>query len=101
MKSLFGKSPPETLLTYADTEVHRVTLADGVVTVVGTDYADAPLTAQFVGATILRSPERIERVEGGQVVKLRNGSKRLFLFDDDGVLFLEVEFTTCKLDAGE
>ncbi len=96
MRWLFGKANPEKLLLYADTEINDVIFADGVVMVRGTDYADTPFALRFSRATILRFPRSLERVEKGQIVKLKNNAKRLLLFNDEGELFLEVEFLTCE-----
>lgn len=96
MSWLFGKTEPEELLLYADTDVDDVAFTDGVAMVMGTDYADAPFALRFLGAKVLCFLENPERVEKGQIVKLKNRAKRLILFNDEDELFFEVEFKTCE-----
>ncbi len=78
--------------------VYEVSTATGTVTVRGADYSESPISLQFFDAAVLRSVlGSTQRVEDGQAVKLQNGMRRLLLFDDDGLLFLEIKLLRCEV----
>ena len=94
----FKRQEPADVLLYADTEITEVNKSKNAVTVSATGYDDTTrLRLHFLGGRVIEDKtEESCRVEDGQIVRLKNGARRLILFDDDGFLILELEYQQSK-----
>ncbi len=94
----FKRQEPADVLLYADTEITEVDISKNAVTVSATEYDNTThVRLHFLGGRVIEDKtEESSRVEDGQIVRLRNGAKRLILFDDDGILILELEYQQSK-----
>ena len=89
---LFKEYPPESL-TYADTKIRAVGSEQDTVKVEAIGYDDKHLKLFFQKARIVTILDGgHDRVEIGKIIKLKNGLKRIFLYNDDFDLFLEIEY---------
>lgn len=102
IENLFREQEPEELLLYADTEIHEISKTKQLVTIKGTDFSETPYLLAFTEDSLFQRPqeetlqEEILRIEEGKLVEFCNGRKRLFLFNDDRELVLEIEFEKCQ-----
>jgi hypothetical protein len=92
---LFTESK-ESRVSYADTIIEKVVESGESVLVSIECYDQTKDKLSFQKAKLIQLANELpERVETAQTVKLKNGRKRLFLFDDEDEIILEIEFDIC------
>ena len=61
------------------------------------DWENSKCQLTFSNAKIINSLlGEHERVEKGQIIKLKNGRKRIILFNDDNEIIIEIEWDQCN-----
>ena len=84
-------------MTYADTVLIGIGKSDGGIDVQAEGYDQSKLNLRFNRATLITDlDDGPERVEYSQLVGLKNGRRRLILFDDEKTIFFEVEYEDCE-----
>lgn len=93
---IFSEKPEDSLL-WADTLILKVSQNSSDYLVDFIDWQNNKRQLTFSSARIINSllDER-ERVEKGQIIKLKNGRKRIILFNDDNEIILEIEWDQCN-----
>ncbi|MEZ9142805.1 MULTISPECIES: hypothetical protein [unclassified Shewanella] len=87
----------EDILFYADTIISKIVISDCNCVVYYEGWDDKKSTLTFNHSKIIYNtidPDG-ERVETGQLIKLKNNRMRIVLFDDENKIFLELEYDQC------
>jgi mRNA-degrading endonuclease RelE of RelBE toxin-antitoxin system len=91
------KDKPEEILLYADAVLHGVAINEDNIEIDAEEYDQSRKKLLFTEAILIKySNDCPERVDDGQIVKLKSGKRRLILFDDEKSIFFEIEFSDCE-----
>lgn len=84
-------------MTYADTTLLDIGKNGGHIDVQAEGWDESELNLRFNCANLIKDlDDGPERVEYSQLIKLKNGRRRLILFDDEKTIFFEIEYEDCE-----
>ena len=87
----------EDILFYADTYIFKVIVSNANCIVHYESWNNEKSTLTFTHHRIISKLDipNGDRVETGQLIKLKNSRNRIVLFDDDNEIILEIEYKKC------
>lgn len=94
---MFGKTKPEDYLLYADTEIVSNKSESDNIIISAEGYDGSDINLRFLNAkVIINKLDDSRRIEKGKILRLPENRKRIMFYDDDNILFLEIEYDNCE-----
>lgn len=95
---IFRKQTPAEHLLYADTELEKIEIKESKILVYAVGFDESPFIVCFTNAKLLQKTKDgfPENVVDGQILKLKNKSKRILLYDDEKNIILKIEYNENK-----